>query len=977
MPALEFPRGRAFWPRLACFCIAIGLLGELRAQPLPKPDPSPPQPRRIWHVVMKSDDYPYAYMDESGQWTGFAVDILDAVARVMNFQVDRVLNPPANAIDQWALNGEATIRQFYMQSPYRTAGLEVSVPYLTLQGAFFVRSNDTRFGSLDDLRNKHARIATGPSGANFAVQHGVAEALIENAPSEKGLQMLANGDCDAVLMSRLSGLSQIRRLGLKNIKIGGPLTDDFTLQCGFAVAHGSASTLGQLNEGLAAIHGTGEFDSIYQHWFGRFEPSRFTSQQVILYVAAALALLFAVTLWAFLRQRQLRQRISRQAAELIESKTILAEAQQLARIGHWQRPLNPNGQVNWSEETFHIFERDRRLGPPSLTEIFDCAVGEDRNRWRDVVQRSRKEGFDYALDIRIEPKPGVNKIIHVHGRPVRNVHGQPTGFFGTVQDVTEWREAERAQRESAQLLRAIYDNAPFAMGVFELADRTIAVVSVNPEARRLIGLPSQITPGYSFSELGLPQEQILFWTELFTRHPATNAPFKTTLRLNATRRDLAVTLVPLGLASKRPRFCLIAEDITDRVHKDAEIAQSRRLRAVGELVSGIAHEFNNLLTPILLKADAIQHECRQTPLAAELQIIIDAAMRAAEITRRLLTFQRKTDRKPEKIRLRAAIESDIELLRHAIDRRIHLDCTVSTDLPTLWLSGTDLHQIIVNLLLNARDTLIDKLGREPADSKWTPSIQIEAQTLPPDAALPLDPSRIQSPPAGWVRLTLRDNGLGMPPDVIERIFEPFYTTKPVGQGTGLGLATVWHLITELGGSIEVNSIPGTGTAFHLCLPIRASTETVVNADALPAATAATPNTSHILLVEDEDAVSTLVCEILQYHGHQVTTLANGRLAWEKLSATPGSFNVIILDLNMPGLNGLELARRARDLPFNGIIFVMSGRLSEADRAEFIRLKVDRIIEKPFTLDVFVAALAAFGLARTARKEMTGPTTPAR
>jgi DNA-binding response OmpR family regulator len=118
-----------------------------------------------------------------------------------------------------------------------------------------------------------------------------------------------------------------------------------------------------------------------------------------------------------------------------------------------------------------------------------------------------------------------------------------------------------------------------------------------------------------------------------------------------------------------------------------------------------------------------------------------------------------------------------------------------------------------------------------------------------------------------------------------------------------------------------------------------------------------------MLVDDEDAVSSLVCEILQRHGHQVTTLANGRLAWEKISAAPGTFDGIILDLNMPGLNGLELARRVRDLPFDGFIFVISGRLSETDRAEFQRLRVDRIIEKPFTLDTFVSALAAFGLAR--------------
>jgi len=903
------------------------------------------------------------------------VELLDAVARVMDIKIKWTPSSGAD-LQSILLSGGGDILPGYGRVPEREKYFDFSVPYLELQGTLFVRKDNNLIQKISDLNGRELVIVSkGSIGDQFVSDYHLNAHVVYGDSLQQAFKELNDGQHDAVFSSRLTALSVIDHFKFDNIRPLGMPVDGYNIHICFAVRKGDSQLLARLNEGLAILQRTGEFAQIYNKWFGRFEPNRISFQELVVYIAATLAVVLLITLWALMRQRQLRQRIGRQAEELIESKAILAEAQQFARIGHWQRPLDPNAPVIWSEETYHIFERDPRLPPPPISEVTNCAVGEDRQRWQDVVQRSRKESFDYALDVHIEPKPGVHKIIHVHGRPVRSTRGQPTGFFGTVQDVTEWREAEHGQRESIQLLRAIYDNAPFAMGVFELTDRTITVVSVNPEARRLVGLPAQITPGLSFAELGMPPEQVVFWTELFTRHPAIGAPFKTTLRLDATHRDLAVTLVPLGRASKRPRFCLIAEDITDRVHKDAEIAQSRRLRAVGELVGGIAHEFNNLLTPILLKADALQHEYRQTALSSELQIIIDAAIRAAEITRRLLTFQRKTDRKPEKIRLRTAIESDIELLRHAIDRRIRLDCTIASDLPTLWLPGTDLHQIIVNLLLNARDTLIEKLSREPAESKWTPSIQIEARALPADAAVPLDPSRVQAPPSGWVRLSLRDNGLGMPPDVLERIFEPFYTTKPVGQGTGLGLATVWHLVTELGGSIDVQSVPSAGTTFNLSLPIRNSTEAAPSSEKIAPVSVAVPSTARILLVDDEDAVSSLVCEILQFHGHQVTTLANGRLAWEKLSAAPGTFNVLILDLNMPGLNGLELARRARDLPFDGLIFVMSGRLSETDRAEFQRLRVDRIIEKPFTLDVFVTALASFGLARPVQTETTVETTP--
>jgi two-component system cell cycle sensor histidine kinase/response regulator CckA len=928
-------------------------------------------------VPAERDSFPISFVEPSGEYSGFSVELLDAVARVMDIKIMR----PSSAIDIRALihSDNRFILPYYTRVPEREKQVDFSVPYIELQGTLFVRKENNLIGTIADLNSRDLVVVSkGSVGDQFARDNHLEGHVSYESSLPQALQELNLGQHDAVFSSRLTALSIIDHFKLSNVRPLGLPSDGYTIPLCFAVRKGDSELLARLNEGLAILHRTGEFDQIYNKWFGRFETKKFSYQELVAYIMATLAVALFVALWALMRQRQLRHRIARQTEELLESKAILAEAQQFARIGHWQRALSPNAPLVWSEETYHIYERDPRLAPPSLSELIDFAVGEDRKRWRDVVQRSLKEGFDYALDVHIEPKSGVNKIIHVRGRPVHNSRGETTGFFGTVQDVTDWREAERVQRESTQLLHAIYDNAPFAMGVFELADRTIAVVSVNPEARRLIGLPAQITAGRSLTELGLAPEQTAFWTELFTRHPTNRIPFKTTLRHNITRRDLAITLVPLGRASKRPRFCLIAEDITERVQKDAEISQSRRLRAIGELVGGIAHEFNNLLTPILLKADALQHECRETALASELQVIIAAAMRAAEITRRLLTFQRKTDLKPEKIRLQAAIESDIELLRHAIDRRIHLDCVIAADLPTLWLPSTDLHQIIVNLLLNARDTLIEKLARESTDGKWTPFIQIEAKAMPADAAVPLDPSRIHSPLNGWICLTLRDNGLGMRPDVLERIFEPFYTTKPVGQGTGLGLATAWHLVTELGGYIDVHSIPGEGTAFHLWLPLIASPEPALSSAETPVISATASNIANILLVDDEEAVCSLICEFLQYHGHHVTMLANGRLAWEKLSASPHAFDVIILDINMPGLNGLELARRARDLPFTGLIFVMSGRISEADRAELIRLQVDRIIEKPFTLDTFIATLATFGLARPGGVKPTVTTTvPAR
>jgi two-component system cell cycle sensor histidine kinase/response regulator CckA len=456
-----------------------------------------------------ANSYPSFFAGPSGEYMGVSVELMDAVAGVEGITIKWA---PASEADLQSLllSGKGDILTGYARVPEREKYMDFSVPYMELQGTLFVRKENNLIHEFSDLNDRELVIVSkGSVGDQFVSNNRLYPHVIYGDSLQEALQQLNAGQYDAVFASRLSALSIIDRFKLSNIRQISVPVDGYTLPICFAVRKGDSQLLARLNEGLDKLRRTGEFDKIYNKWYGRFEPKKFSYQELIAYVAAALAVALSITLWALMRQQQLRRRIARQADELIESKSILAEAQQFARIGHWQRPLDPNAPTIWSEETYHIFERDPRLPPPPLEEIIDSAVGEDRQRWLDVVQRSRKESFDYALDVHIEPKPGASKIIHVHGRPVRNVRGQPIGFFGTVQDVTEWREAEHGQRETAQLLRALYDNAPFAMGVFELADRTITVVSVNPEGRRLVGLPAQITPGKSFSELGMPPEQVV------------------------------------------------------------------------------------------------------------------------------------------------------------------------------------------------------------------------------------------------------------------------------------------------------------------------------------------------------------------------------------------------------------------------------------------------------------------------------------
>jgi two-component system cell cycle sensor histidine kinase/response regulator CckA len=288
-----------------------------------------------------------------------------------------------------------------------------------------------------------------------------------------------------------------------------------------------------------------------------------------------------------------------------------------------------------------------------------------------------------------------------------------------------------------------------------------------------------------------------------------------------------------------------------------------------------------------------------------------------------------------------------------MDRRIRWQNDTPADLPALYLNATDLNQILVNLILNARDTLLDRLN-VPHPGDWSPLIRIGATALPADARAPL-PDVPATGLLGWVRLTVQDNGMGMPTEVRERIYEPFFTTKSVGQGTGLGLATVWHLVHMSGGHIEVESSPGVGTCFVIHLPLLPPP-----APAVPAAIPATRRpggVARVFVAEDDDFVAHTVAAVLKREGHSIHREPDGAAAWQTIEARPGDFDLLLLDVNMPGLNGIELLRRVRTAGrYRGPVIMMSGRLDSHDMEQLTAARVDCVIHKPFEVADLISNL---------------------
>ncbi len=377
-------------------------------------------------------------------------------------------------------------------------------------------------------------------------------------------------------------------------------------------------------------------------------------------------------------------------------------------------------------------------------------------------------------------------------------------------------------------------------------------------------------------------------------------------------------------------------DITDRVRLEEQLRQSQKIEALGLLAGGIAHDFNNMLTVVAGNVDLLSP---MLPAAGSerhlLDEIRDAGERAAALTRQLLAFSRSQVLAPREVRLNRVVDRTRSMLRRLIGEDVRFECRLAPDSGWVLVDPGQLEQVIVNLAVNARDAMPE--GGELV-------IETDAVELDADYAR-LHPG-VQ--PGPYARLVVADTGHGMSSEVMARIWEPFFTSKPPGQGTGLGLSTVFGIVKQSGGQIDVESAVGQGTRFVIHLP------RVLPADELPvqgfdavAGKTGRPRHETILLVEDEEAVRKLAKIALERSGYAVLVAANGRAAMDVAGRHAGGIDLLVTDVVMPEMRGPQLAAVLRERrPALKVLF-MSGYIQDA--AERTDLAEQRFLHKPFSL----------------------------
>ena len=526
------------------------------------------------------------------------------------------------------------------------------------------------------------------------------------------------------------------------------------------------------------------------------------------------------------------------------------------------------------------------------------------------------------------------------------VYRLPSGEIVAVYtDETERRKAEEALRRSEQQLSLALEGAEQGMWDWNLkTGRPIW----DDRATEMMGYTrEEVEQSLSFWKHLVHPEDWPRVSEAFNRHiqgrsPSYEAEYRVRTKSGEWRwvlsRGKAVVYdtdgKPLRMMGTNLDITKRKADEQEREYLRVQLAQSQKMEAIGTLAGGIAHDFNNLLTVILGFSELLLiGKDERDPSYADLQKIRGAARSGADLVRSILAFSRKSEISPRPINLNHEIETIKTLLRRTVPKMIDISLVLSPDLAKVNADPTQIEQILMNLAVNAKDAM-------PDGGKF--SVGTANATLDDEYCA----THVGAKPGDYAPLTVSDSGHGMDRETLQHIFEPFYTTKEIGRGTGLGLAMVYGIVQQNQGYITCDSEPGVGTTFKIYLPVIPMEAELEIRSEMPAVA---PGTETILMVDDEELVRDLGKRILDRSGYTVVTAVNGKDALDMYKEKGDKISLVILDLVMPQMGGKECAQELLKLNPQAKVLVASGYASGGTRSDASQLGARGFVRKPYNI----------------------------
>lgn len=545
--------------------------------------------------------------------------------------------------------------------------------------------------------------------------------------------------------------------------------------------------------------------------------------------------------------------------------------------------------------------------------------------WQGELRNRAKDGSIYWVDTTIVP--------------FLDEDGKPFQYIAIRFDVTERKLAEERIRQQASLL----DNAQDAILVCDLKYQ---ILYWNNGAERIYGWPLEDVLGRNIFEVLAGSDSR---KRAATAHQAleTAGEWKAEIRqVTKDGQNLFVesrwTLV--GNEMGQPDYILIINtDVTEQRRTEEHLLRAQRMESIGTLAGGIAHDLNNILSPVLMAVEMMQLNGANAESTRWLSMIRENAERGADLVKQVLTFARGLEGERVSVQVKHVIKDLVNVLSETLPKSITLKYNISPDLWVVSADPTQIHQVLMNICINARDAM-------PNGG----TLRITAQNIHLDENYArMNP---EAEAGGYVLVTLEDTGFGMSEETRKRIFDPFFTTKEIGRGTGLGLATAMTIVKSHRGFMNVYSEPGIGSNFSVYLPAVETDATAASADAISQYPKGHGET--VLIVDDETNIVQITAATLEKFGYLVLTASDGAEGLAVFAERKNEISAVISDISMPLMDGPAMIRALRKINPEINIIAMSGLMNPEQSNQLETLKVGAFLTKPFTAEKLLTTLAA-------------------